>query len=87
MSDNSASLPPDMGRPDLNFVVRPFTELADRLGEPRAGNIVMLGALLEAAGVLDERWIESALHRLVKGERWLELDRKALALGREAVTQ
>jgi 2-oxoisovalerate ferredoxin oxidoreductase beta subunit len=84
---NSASLPPDMGRPDLNFVVRPFTELADRLGEPRAGNIVMLGALLEAAGILDERWIESALHRLVKGERWLELDRKALALGREAVTQ
>jgi len=84
---NGTSLPPDIGRPDLNFVVRPFTELADRLGEPRAGNIVMLGALLEAAGILDERWIESALHRLVKGERWLELDRKALALGREAVTK
>jgi len=84
---NGTSLPPDIGRPDLNFVVRPFTELADRLGEPRAGNIVMLGALLESAGILDEQWIGSALHRLVKGERWLELDRKALALGREAVTK
>jgi Pyruvate/2-oxoacid:ferredoxin oxidoreductase gamma subunit len=36
----------------LNFVVRPFTELADGLGEPRAGNIVMLGAMLETAGVI-----------------------------------
>ncbi len=84
---NGTSLPPDIGRPDLNFVVRPFTEIADRLGEPRAGNIVMLGALLESAGILDQRWIESALHRLVKGERWLELDRKALAAGREAATK
>ena len=84
---NAASLPPDIGRHDLSFVARPFTELADHLGEPRAGNIVMLGALLESAGILDEQWIESALHRLVKGERWLELDRKALAVGREAVKQ
>ncbi len=27
--------------------------------------------------MLEEKWIESALQRLVKSERWLELDRKA----------
>ena len=79
---NGTSLPDDARRRDVNFIVQPFTELGDRVGDPRAGNIVMLGALLESTGVLEEKWIEGALHRLVKSERWLDLDHKALALGR-----
>lgn len=78
---NGEALPTDIARQDVNFVVQPFTELGDRIGDTRAGNIVMLGALLEASGLIEEKWIDGALKRLVS-ERWLELDRKALTLGR-----
>jgi hypothetical protein len=44
----------------------------------------MLGTLLEATGMLDPACVESALERLVQAGSWLELDRKALAAGREA---
>ena len=81
---NSETLPADVHRDDVHFIVQPFTAIADRLGEAKAGNVVMLGALLEATNMLDESKIDSALRRLVKTERWLELDRKALAAGREA---
>jgi 2-oxoisovalerate ferredoxin oxidoreductase beta subunit len=82
---NGAELPEDCRRDDLRVVVRPFTELADELGEPRAGNVVMLGALLEATGLLQEEEVTQALARLVKSERWLEIDRRALVRGRETV--
>jgi len=80
---NARALPEDVARQDVNFVVQPFTELGDQLGDARAGNVVMLGALLGATGLLDERWIAGALGRLVKSERWLAIDRKALARGKE----
>src|SRR6185295_14348797 len=79
---NGEALPKDVSRNDVNFIVQPFTELGDRIGDTRAGNIVMLGALLEASSLIEETWIDGALKRLVKSERWLELDRKALTLGR-----
>ncbi len=79
---NSAALPEGVLREDLNFVVKPFTQLADALGEARAANIVMLGALLEATGILEPGPVDEALHRIVKSERWLQLDRRALELGR-----
>jgi 2-oxoisovalerate ferredoxin oxidoreductase beta subunit len=82
---NAATLPENGFRKDVNYIVRPFTEIADKLGDARAGNIVMLGALLEATGLLDEARIDSALQRLVKSERWLELDRRALKAGRSEV--
>jgi 2-oxoisovalerate ferredoxin oxidoreductase beta subunit len=82
---NGAALPDSGFRRDVNYIVRPFTEIADKLGDARAGNIVMLGALLEATGLLDEARIDSALRRLVKSERWLELDRRALKAGRSEV--
>ena len=82
---NGPSLPEDCRRDDVRFLVRPFTQLADALGEPRAGNIVMLGALLEATNLLTEEEVTPALARLVKSERWLEIDRRALMRGRETV--
>ncbi|HKZ52203.1 MAG TPA: 2-oxoacid:acceptor oxidoreductase family protein, partial [Candidatus Acidoferrales bacterium] len=60
-------------------------EMADELGEPRAGNVVMVGALLEATGLLTEEDVTQALERLVKSERWLEIDRRALLRGRETI--
>jgi 2-oxoisovalerate ferredoxin oxidoreductase beta subunit len=82
---NAAELPEHNFRSDVNYIVRPFTEIADKLGDARAANIVMLGALLEATGLLEEARIDSALQRLVKTERWLDLDRRALKAGRSEV--
>jgi 2-oxoisovalerate ferredoxin oxidoreductase beta subunit len=80
---NGRALPEDCGRDDVHWLVRPFTELADELGEPRAGNVVLLGAWMEVSGVLDEEIVTAALARLVKSKRWLELDQRALWCGRE----
>jgi Pyruvate/2-oxoacid:ferredoxin oxidoreductase gamma subunit len=48
-------------------------------------NIVMLGALLETTGLIDEERVEGALRLLVKNRKFLELDIAALERGREAL--
>ena len=58
----------------MHVLALPFTHVADELGDPRAGNMVMLGALLEMAGVLPQASVDAALRRLVKSPRWVELD-------------
>jgi 2-oxoisovalerate ferredoxin oxidoreductase beta subunit len=80
---NSETLPEDCNRSDLRFVVRPFSEMADKLGDPKVGNIVMLGSLLEATGILEPEQIVSALQALVKNKKYLDLDLLALQLGQD----
>lgn len=80
---NADKLPEGCGRDDVHFLVRPFTGLADELGDAKAGNMVMLGALLEITQVLPESAITAVLSRYVKDARWLDLDCRALALGRQ----
>jgi len=82
---NGTSLPEGATRPDVTFIVQPFVALADRIGDTRAGNMVMLGAMLEATGLLESEWVASALARLVKSERWLDLNRRAIEYGRELI--
>jgi len=80
---NGDELPEDCVRADVRMTAMHVTRLADGLGSARAANIVMLGALLEAADILEERHIVSALGGKVKSRKWLELDIAALALGRK----
>ena len=80
---NGETLPEDCEREDVHVLARPFTRLADELGDARAGNMVVLGVLLEITAVLPEASVDAALRRLVKHPRWLELDERALARGRE----
>jgi Pyruvate/2-oxoacid:ferredoxin oxidoreductase gamma subunit len=82
---NGTSLPEGVLRKDVKFIVQPFVSLADRIGDAKAGNMVMLGAMLAATNLLDGQWIDNALQRLVKSERWLDLDRRAIECGREFV--
>jgi hypothetical protein len=49
--------------------------------------MVALGAMVEATRVLDWRIVDRVLTRLVKGERWLALDRQAIAKGRLAARE
>jgi 2-oxoisovalerate ferredoxin oxidoreductase beta subunit len=80
---NGEEFPADCEQPGVKALARPFTEIADALGNSRAGNMVMLGALLEITGVLRDVNIDAALKRLVKNPRWTELNRRAIERGRE----
>ena len=80
---NGDAYPADCERKDVRVLARPFTLLADELGDSRAGNMVALGALLEITAVLPQVSIDDALRRLITNQRWLELDQRALARGRE----
>jgi Pyruvate/2-oxoacid:ferredoxin oxidoreductase gamma subunit len=80
---NGDAFPDDCEQNGVHVLACPFTRLADELGDSRAGNMVMLGALLEISGVVHEVNIDAALRRLVKSPRWMELNGRALARGRE----
>ncbi len=80
---NGEAFPREYERADVHVLTRPFTRLADELGDPRASNMVMLGALLEIADILPQASIDAALRRLVKNPRWMALDERALELGRK----
>jgi 2-oxoisovalerate ferredoxin oxidoreductase beta subunit len=84
---NGESFPQDCVRDDVHVLALPFTRLAVELGDARACNMVMLGALLEATGVLPEASIDAALRRLLKNPKWVELDKRALERGREVFRQ
>ncbi len=75
------------GRLDVHFIARPFAEIAGNAGDARSANMTMLGALLEATGMLAEERVLAALRRRVSSGHWLEVDRRALDGGREAVTK
>lgn len=79
---NGGEIPGDCVRRDVRLVALPFTQLADELGATKVSNIVMLGALLEATGVLEQDRVVGALKRLVN-PRFFELDLAALARGRK----
>ena len=79
---NGDTFPADCMREDVHVLALPFTNIAHELGDARVGNMVMLGAVLEACGVLPDGHIAAALRLLVKNPKWIELDERALARGR-----
>jgi 2-oxoisovalerate ferredoxin oxidoreductase beta subunit len=84
---NGDELPADCARDGVYVLAAPFTRLADELGDKRAANMVMLGALLEIADALPQVSIDAALRRLIENSRWVELDKRAMARGRELYRQ
>jgi Pyruvate/2-oxoacid:ferredoxin oxidoreductase gamma subunit len=78
---NGNAIPEDCARADARDLSIPFTHVADEIGDARITNMVMLGALLEITGALSQASVDSALRRLVKSARWLELDKRALERG------
>lgn len=80
---NGAEFPEDCRREGVHVLAAPFTELADAIGDKRAANMIMMGTALEIANVLPQVSVDAALRRLVKNSRWVELDERAIARGRE----
>ena len=84
---NGEMVPKECEREDVHILARPFMRVADELGDGRAGNMVILGALLEATRALPQASVDAALGQLVKSPRWLTLDERALARGRELLRE
>jgi Pyruvate/2-oxoacid:ferredoxin oxidoreductase gamma subunit len=83
---NGASIPESARRDGVEMHAFDFFTLSDeQVGTAKAGNIVALGALIEATHLLPVDVVERAMARVVKGEKWLEIDRRALAGGIEAM--
>ena len=82
---NAPAVPEDCSRADVRILAMPFSQLADHLGDSKIANVVMLGALVEATGLLEEEQVIGALRKLVKSQRWFDLDLKALECGREEI--
>jgi Pyruvate/2-oxoacid:ferredoxin oxidoreductase gamma subunit len=45
----------------------------------------MLGALMEATGLLDDEPVERALRKKVKNQKWYDIDLAALEQGKQAM--
>jgi 2-oxoisovalerate ferredoxin oxidoreductase beta subunit len=84
---NGHEVPEGCHRDGVRLIAMPFAEMADSLGAAKAGNVVMLGALMALHPVLPDDRIDGALKRLVKTERWLEIDRAAFACGKAAALE
>ncbi len=84
---NADRVPVDCAGKGVRIIPIASTAIADRLGSAKVGNVVMLGALLEATGMLPDGALDRALHRLVTRESWYELDRAALQAGRAAMRE
>lgn len=84
---NGDALPADVTRNDVRVIARNFSQMANEIGEARATNIMMLGALLAAVPSIPKSHIEAALRRLVTNPRLLAIDELALDRGMAAVCQ
>jgi Pyruvate/2-oxoacid:ferredoxin oxidoreductase gamma subunit len=79
---NGDGIPEDCARSDVHVLAAQFTHEAHEIGDARAGNMVMLGALLACTNALPQVSVDAALRRLVKHRKWMELDERALERGR-----
>ena len=80
---NGAAVPEDCRRGDVGAMALPFAQFADEVGNSKAANMVMLGALLEATAILDEERVWAAFRRVVPNPKLHDVNRAALARGRE----
>lgn len=86
---NSSLVQATVNRPDLTVVSLPVSALAHELGEDRSANVVMMGVLAEAMGIVSVEDLKAALAEtgLGKKPKVLELNRRALELGADQARQ
>lgn len=82
---NREKLPEDFSVTHARAVCIPASEIADVLGSAKVANVVMLGALLEETQCLPADTAVAVLEATVKNPKLLDLDRKALAAGRDYI--
>ncbi|BAL01002.1 putative ketoisovalerate oxidoreductase VorC [Oscillibacter valericigenes Sjm18-20] len=66
---NSSVVTDKVSRPDLTAYYIPCAEIADEVGNPKVGNMVMLGAYVAATKVLKTETIEVMIHEMFTGAK------------------
>jgi 2-oxoisovalerate ferredoxin oxidoreductase beta subunit len=82
---NRESLPPDFSASQARIICIPASEIADKIGSAKVTNVVMLGALLEETECLPFEMAEAVLNATVKRKEFMEMNKKALAAGRQFI--
>jgi 2-oxoglutarate ferredoxin oxidoreductase subunit gamma len=76
-------------RDDIHTLAIPASDIATELGNPRIANMVMLGAFIEATGIVTPETVIQQLdkHLSARQRKWLEPNRIALEKGVELARQ
>lgn len=83
---NSSLIDTAPNRDDVNVIPVNATEIADQLGNTKAANMVILGAIIAKSGLLDKKAVLEQIPNLLKRKKYTELNRKAVEAGSESVT-
>jgi len=86
---NDSLIERETKRNDVKVIKIPADDIADKLGNSRAANMVVLGACVEQAGIVKMETIFKALEEALAGrnKKLLELNKEALKQGAELVKQ
>jgi len=84
---NDSLIEREVKRNDVNVIKIPADDIADKLGNSRAANMVVLGAYVEQSGIVKMDTIFKALEKALTGrnKKLLELNKEALKQGAELV--
>jgi len=82
---NQSLIPHRSERTDIRVLYVPASDLATEMGNVRVANMICLGALVKALGVLPLEALEAALdnHLAERHRKWLPLNKEALRKGAE----
>ena len=86
---NDSLIDREVSRNDVNVIKIPADDIADKLGNSRAANMVVLGAYVEKSGIVKLETIFKALEKALAGrnKKLLELNKEALKQGAELVKE
>jgi 2-oxoglutarate ferredoxin oxidoreductase subunit gamma len=84
---NASLIEREVKRNDVKVIKIPADDIADKLGNSRAANMVVLGAYVEQSGIVKMDTIFKALEKVLAGrnKKLLELNKEALKQGAELV--
>ncbi len=84
---NSSMIKKGPDRRDIKVVWIPATEAAKEIGNPKVGNMIMLGAFLQETGALDPESVLSALLGHGLKPELVQVNRRALEAGRNLIAR
>jgi len=82
---NSSLIDTPPKRSDVNVIPINATEIADDLGNTKAANMVILGAIIAKTGLLDKEAVLAEMKQIIKKEKYIDLNKKAVQAGFQAL--
>ncbi len=82
---NTSMIDIEYSNPDCEVIPIAFTEIADKVGNLKAANMVAVGAYVYYTGLIDYNLIIELLPSIIKKEKLIELNKKAILAGVDAV--